>query len=32
MNKFNIKYTEEFAKTSNDTISRFLRENKIIEV
>jgi hypothetical protein len=28
--EFNKKYTEEFAKTSNDTISRFLRENSII--
>lgn len=28
--KFNKKYTEEFAKTSNDTVSRFLREGKII--
>jgi len=28
--KFNKKYTEEFAKTSNDTISRFLREKEII--
>lgn len=28
--EFNKKYTEEFAKTSNDTISRFLREKKII--
>lgn len=28
--EFNNKYTEEFAKTSNDTISRFLREEKII--
>lgn len=27
---FNRKYTEEFAKISNDTISRFLREHKII--
>lgn len=27
---FNKKYTEEFAKTSNDTVSRFLREKKII--
>jgi hypothetical protein len=27
---FNLKYTEEFAKTSNDTISKWLRKNKII--
>jgi len=27
---FNSSYNEEFAKTSNDTISRFLRENNII--
>lgn len=27
---FNKKYTEEFAKTSNDTISKFLRRKKII--
>ena len=27
---FNRKYTEEFAKTSNDTISRFLRSKRII--
>jgi mannosyltransferase OCH1-like enzyme len=28
--KFNRKYTEEFAKSSDDTISRFLRKKKII--
>ena len=28
--KFNAIYTREFAKKSNDTISRFLRENNII--
>jgi len=28
--EFNLKYTEEFAKTSNECISVFLRENKII--
>lgn len=28
--KFNKEYTEEFAKTSNDSISVFARENKII--
>jgi len=28
--KFNTKYTEEFAKESNDTISVFLRDNEII--
>ena len=28
--EFNLKYTEEFAKTSNDSISRFLRKEKII--
>jgi len=28
--KFNRKYTEEFAKKSNDAISRFLREKKLI--
>jgi len=28
--EFNKKYTKEFAKTSNDTISRFLREKEII--
>jgi len=27
---FNNKYTEDFAKVSNDTISRFLRSNKLI--
>jgi len=27
---FNRAYTEEFAKTSNDTISRFIRERKLI--
>ena len=30
--KFNKKYTEEFAKTSGDTISTFLREKGIIKV
>jgi len=28
--KFNRKYTEEFAQKSDDTISKFLREKKII--
>ena len=28
--EFNNKYTEDFAKTSSDTASRFLRENNII--
>jgi len=28
--RFNRAYTEEFSKTSNDTISRFLRKEKII--
>jgi len=28
--EFNKKFTEEFAKTSDDTISRFLREKEII--
>ena len=28
--EFNKKYTEDFAKTSGDTISRFLREKEII--
>lgn len=28
--EFNKKYTEEFAKTSDDTISRFLREKEIL--
>lgn len=27
---FNKKYTEEFSKTSNDFISKFIRENKIV--
>jgi len=27
--EFNSKYSEEFAKSSKDTISRFVRENKI---
>lgn len=27
---FNLKYTEEFAKTSNDTISKWLRKNKFV--
>jgi len=27
---FNASYTEEFAKTSNDTVSRFLREKSIL--
>lgn len=30
INKFKNKYTEEFAKTSNDTISKFLREKRLI--
>jgi len=28
--EFNKKYTEEFARTSNDTISRFLRKNNLL--
>ena len=28
--EFNKKYTEEFAETSDDTISKFLREKEII--
>lgn len=28
--EFNKKYTEEFAKTSNDVISKFLRENGLL--
>jgi hypothetical protein len=28
--EFNRKYTEEFAKTSNDTISKWLREENLL--